>query len=567
MTATNAAATPGANDPRCNDAHNTTAANHTYRVEHGDTLSEIAARRGVSLRALQAANPQIDNPDLIYPGDQLNVPQAEEYVVQPGDTLSAIAARFDTTVEALVALNNISDPDLIYPGDVLQIPADCTPEPPPGTPPTEPGEPVDYETIAGVAGNDNVSPEFIDEVEAIAGRLGTRPEHLLAVMSFETGETFSPSVSNPVSGATGLIQFTGPTAEGLGTSLEELASMTAIEQLAFVEDYYTPYAGQLDTLEAAYTTVLAGNPIPNAEDTLVTPAGNEFTRGNIEYTQNAGLDFNGDGSITAGEATSAVAFKLFGGVDNVQQGLVDAGVVPASEQDGFVDDIFGPMTSAALARFQQQAELPATGLMNEATGRALATAGPGEGGGTPPTGADLQLSQPIHERSTPARQTITSPVIGEFIVTEGFMARGGPHSDKRATQAIFSDNPTVAEHIPAGVYNLGIDYVTSSGRIQNWFDGEVSQVISSNTGYGNRLIMQSDQTFTFQGREYPVFAHYAHADSFNVREGDRIQAGQDIGDQGSTGHSTGDHVDFLSWIELDNGQRVHISPNILANGG
>ena len=71
----------------------------------------------------------------------------------------------------------------------------------------------DYNRIAGVSGNRHVTPEFIRGVEAMAGRIGTRPEYLLAVMSFETGGTFSPGVRNAAgSGATGLIQFMPATA-------------------------------------------------------------------------------------------------------------------------------------------------------------------------------------------------------------------------------------------------------------------------------------------------------------------------------------------------------------------
>src|SRR5581483_3287784 len=40
----------------------------TYVVQKGDTLSGIAQKEGVSLQALIAANPQISNPNLIYPG-------------------------------------------------------------------------------------------------------------------------------------------------------------------------------------------------------------------------------------------------------------------------------------------------------------------------------------------------------------------------------------------------------------------------------------------------------------------------------------------------------------------
>jgi LysM repeat protein len=44
------------------------------------------------------------------------------YVVQPGDYLSAIANTYGTTVAAILALNpQITNPNLIYPGEVLQI--------------------------------------------------------------------------------------------------------------------------------------------------------------------------------------------------------------------------------------------------------------------------------------------------------------------------------------------------------------------------------------------------------------------------------------------------------------
>ena len=46
----------------------------TYTVQSGDTLSGIAVRSGVSLSAIEAANPQIHNPNLIYVNQQVNVP-------------------------------------------------------------------------------------------------------------------------------------------------------------------------------------------------------------------------------------------------------------------------------------------------------------------------------------------------------------------------------------------------------------------------------------------------------------------------------------------------------------
>ena len=46
------------------------------------------------------------------------------YVVKEGDTLSEIAERHGTTVEALVSLNQIENPDLIHPGQELKLKTD-----------------------------------------------------------------------------------------------------------------------------------------------------------------------------------------------------------------------------------------------------------------------------------------------------------------------------------------------------------------------------------------------------------------------------------------------------------
>ena len=51
-----------------------TAAARTYIVKRGDTLWGIARRYGVTLQSLIAANPQIKNPNLIYPGNEVKLP-------------------------------------------------------------------------------------------------------------------------------------------------------------------------------------------------------------------------------------------------------------------------------------------------------------------------------------------------------------------------------------------------------------------------------------------------------------------------------------------------------------
>lgn len=48
----------------------------THTVSRGDTLSHIAKANNVGLNDLIKANPQISNPDRIYPGDVVNLPAA-----------------------------------------------------------------------------------------------------------------------------------------------------------------------------------------------------------------------------------------------------------------------------------------------------------------------------------------------------------------------------------------------------------------------------------------------------------------------------------------------------------
>jgi LysM repeat protein len=53
----------------------------------------------------------------------------QEHVVQRGEGLSAIATKYGLSWEAIAAANNIQNPDLIFPGAVLRIPNEDLPEP------------------------------------------------------------------------------------------------------------------------------------------------------------------------------------------------------------------------------------------------------------------------------------------------------------------------------------------------------------------------------------------------------------------------------------------------------
>ena len=108
-----------------------------YTVEPGDTLSEIALLCGVSYSALLEANPDIDNPQLIYPGQVILVPSGSDsngetpipvtggslYIVKPGDTLERVASRFQVSTQALLDANPwLRQFDRVYPGMRLTLP-------------------------------------------------------------------------------------------------------------------------------------------------------------------------------------------------------------------------------------------------------------------------------------------------------------------------------------------------------------------------------------------------------------------------------------------------------------
>ncbi|HBF38025.1 MAG TPA: hypothetical protein DDW50_11955 [Firmicutes bacterium] len=131
----NAGFQPGPISPVC-------TSEQVYTVKPGDTMFFIAKRNNISLQELINANPQIADPNTIYPGQVLCIPIApmtpncagnQTYRVVSGDTMFEIARRFGITLDALIAANpQIPDPNLIFPGQEICIPGSLmTPMPAP----------------------------------------------------------------------------------------------------------------------------------------------------------------------------------------------------------------------------------------------------------------------------------------------------------------------------------------------------------------------------------------------------------------------------------------------------
>jgi len=109
-----------------------------YTVKPGDSMFTIARQSNIPLAALIAANPQIADPNMIFPGQRICVPCASppgpvcsvNYTVQSGDSMYSIATRYGITLDALKAANpQIVNPDLIFPGQIICVPVVRPPVP------------------------------------------------------------------------------------------------------------------------------------------------------------------------------------------------------------------------------------------------------------------------------------------------------------------------------------------------------------------------------------------------------------------------------------------------------
>ncbi len=145
---------------------------------------------------------------------------------------------------------------------------------------------------------------FLEKVKEVAKRLKCDYRDLIGLMNSESG--LNPKARNKKSRATGLIQFMPSTARELGTTVDELMNMSAIDQLDYVEKYLSNAKrirfGSNEKLDAGELYALTYLPARANRSVLATS--NEKY-----YKWNKGLDLNGDGKITKAELAMRVADK------------------------------------------------------------------------------------------------------------------------------------------------------------------------------------------------------------------------------------------------------------------
>jgi LysM repeat protein len=195
-----------------------------YEVQRGDTLSAIASRLGVSVDALAAAN-GLDPSNLLITGTTLHsvggsasssaTPAVSSsgggYVVQRGDTLSALAARSGVSVDALAAANGLDPSGLLISGTTLHAAGGSASSAAPAT-----TEMVSTSPSSGSAAQPTAQMVSSSEVGSIAASEGV-PASLAEAIGYQESGFNNGMVSK--TGAVGVMQIMPSTWNWIGQNL------------------------------------------------------------------------------------------------------------------------------------------------------------------------------------------------------------------------------------------------------------------------------------------------------------------------------------------------------------
>lgn len=94
-----------------------------YKVQEGDTISGIAAKKHISVNTILWSN-EIDNIDSIKPGDDIFILPADgvSYTVKKGDNIEDIAKKYKAEKDKIIAFNNLPANGNLQEGEAILIP-------------------------------------------------------------------------------------------------------------------------------------------------------------------------------------------------------------------------------------------------------------------------------------------------------------------------------------------------------------------------------------------------------------------------------------------------------------
>ena len=138
---------------------------------------------------------------------------------------------------------------------------------------------------------------FENRLIQIAAGLGINPNWLMLVFYLETGGSMNHRTTNGI-GATGLIQFLPATIAEYGITTDQLRSMSNVEQLDYIELYYSRFSGQIRNFIDCYLVTFFPLAVVESDDFVLQTNGLTV----LQIAQaNPGFDMDKNGQITISE--------------------------------------------------------------------------------------------------------------------------------------------------------------------------------------------------------------------------------------------------------------------------
>lgn len=206
----------------------TAAVPTNYTVHHGDTVSGIAARFGLSAQEILVRNGLGWN-TIIHPGQTLHLASTpavttaavrtsgstggsgsdtSSYHVKQGDTVSAIASRVGVSTTALLSANQLSQRSVIYPGQTLRVPHGSSSTPSvsaASAPSTKSSVKISAgDTVASIAAAHHVSVKSLLSANGLSYTSTIYAGKTLVIPSSNATAAPAVAASAAVSGAVGL---------------------------------------------------------------------------------------------------------------------------------------------------------------------------------------------------------------------------------------------------------------------------------------------------------------------------------------------------------------------------
>jgi len=214
-------------------------------------------------------------------------------------------------------------------------------------------------------------------------------------------------------------------------------------------------------------------------------------------------------------------------VEELQDNLVRLGYMTRAEVNTG-RGIFGARTDRALREFQAEHNLTRDGVYGANTFHALVSA-------RPRTENNNQTDEPVANGNAPEyrRWNVYSTGNRAARLSDGYEDLQAHHDYQSVNYVMRGLNLT--HRLEARDIVLTRNGQSNFGQaVPSPLAGRVLFAGNENDGYGNKVVVQNERT----GQIMMV----GHLQSVNVRRGQTVEYGQNLGGQGSTGHSSGAHV-------------------------